>query len=193
MLVNMRSLDISILHNSNNNVSLFCNLFKSNLNFDFFIQIKKIKTNEIVLKMIYLIKLANKNVIYLSRNLICSLNQNNKIILMNQNRFNLFTSKNISTSTVKWNDESTVNNRDQPVKYSTSKAKTYDSINTFSNRSGRTKPKSEPFIIIFSTMIFFIYFALIREENEMDEIFSRSLEDSVPNIRIMSLRQQIAQ
>lgn len=146
--------------------------------------------------MIYL-KLANKDLIKLTRNLInLNYNQNKTLFSSSINKhssyFILTTKKSFSTSIVF--NESTVNNsRDEPVKYSTSKAKTYDSINTFSNRSGRTKPKSEPFIIILSTMIFFIYFALIREENEIDEIFSRSLEDSVPNIRVMSLKQQIAQ
>ena len=77
--------------------------------------------------------------------------------------------------------------KDEPIKYSTSKAKIYDPIDTFSNKSGRTKPKSEPFIIMLSTMTLFVYFTFLREENELDELLSRPLEDSVPNIKIMSL------
>lgn len=38
-----------------------------------------------------------------------------------------------------------------------------------------------------------VYFLLLREENELDEYISRPLEQAVPNIKVMTLKHQIAQ
>ena len=37
-----------------------------------------------------------------------------------------------------------------------------------------------------------IYFIFVREENELDEIFTKTLDQSVPNVKEMTLRHQIA-
>lgn len=83
--------------------------------------------------------------------------------------------------------------RDQPVKFSTSKAKSWDPIDTFISSKARTQPTSQPFIVIGSLLIFFVYFSFIREANELDEIFERPLEATIPNVKEMSLRHQISQ
>ncbi|RNA27006.1 hypothetical protein BpHYR1_047356 [Brachionus plicatilis] len=82
---------------------------------------------------------------------------------------------------------------DEPVKYSTSKAKTWDSINSFTSKTTRTQPTSQPFIVALSTFIFLAYFILIREENALDKKVSRPLEESVPDIKEMTLKHQILQ
>ena len=78
--------------------------------------------------------------------------------------------------------------RDQPVQFSTSKAKAHDPVNTFVRNNN--KPASQFFIIIGSILVLFVY-AIFREENELDSMFDRPLEDTIPNIREMTLRYQI--
>ncbi|CAF0778242.1 unnamed protein product [Brachionus calyciflorus] len=82
---------------------------------------------------------------------------------------------------------------DEPIKYSTSKAKTWDSIDSFMSKTARTTPKSQPIIVSLSVLAFLLYFILIREENELDKKVSRPLEESVPNIKEMTLKHQILQ
>ena len=100
-------------------------------------------------------------------------------------------SKNIHLVTAKQVEK--VSLRDQPVKFSTSKAKSWDSIDTFLSAKVRKRPKSQPFIIAISTFVFIIYFGFLRKENEIDEYISRPLEDLVPNVKEMTLRHQIHQ
>lgn len=89
--------------------------------------------------------------------------------------------------------EKNTNLTDEPVKYSTSKAKTWDSINSFTSVTSRTQPTSQPFIVAISTFIFLAYFILIREENDLDKKVSKPLEENVPNIKEMTLKHQILQ
>ena len=78
--------------------------------------------------------------------------------------------------------------RDQPVQFSTSKAKAHDPVKTFVHNNN--KPASQFFIIIGSILVLFVY-SIFREENELDNMFNRPLEDTIPNIREMTLRYQI--
>ena len=84
-------------------------------------------------------------------------------------------------------------NRDEPVKFSTSDAKKWDSMNTFVPEKGRRTPPTQPIIVILSVSVFLVYFLLLREENELDEALMRPLEDSVPNIKEFTLKKQIEQ
>jgi hypothetical protein len=82
---------------------------------------------------------------------------------------------------------------DAPVKFSTSKAKSYDPTITFISTGGdRQQPRYQPFIISFFLVVMFVYFVLIREENELDELMMRPLEDVVPNIKEQTLMASIA-
>ena len=83
--------------------------------------------------------------------------------------------------------------RDEPVKFSTSKAKIWDPVDTFISARARKQPISQPFIVIGSILVFLLYFTYIREPNEMDEIFDRPLESTIPNVKEMTLKYQIAQ
>ena len=42
-----------------------------------------------------------------------------------------------------------------------------------------------------SILVLLIYFVFLREENELDQIFTRTLDESVPNVKEMTLRRQI--
>lgn len=78
-----------------------------------------------------------------------------------------------------------------PVKFSTSDAKKWDSMNTFAPEKGRRVPAAQPFIIVACLSIFLVYFIFIREENELDRKLMRPLEETVPNIKEFTLRKQI--
>ena len=83
--------------------------------------------------------------------------------------------------------------KSEPVKFSTSNAKKWDSMDTFYSEKARNTPFSQPLFVIGSFATLFIYFAFLREENELDEIFERPLENTVPNIKEMTIRHQILQ
>lgn len=71
------------------------------------------------------------------------------------------------------------------------KAKKWDSINTFIDPKTREQPSIQPLIVISSVLIFLGYFIFLREENELDQIFTQTLDESVPNVKEMTLRRQI--
>lgn len=82
--------------------------------------------------------------------------------------------------------------KEEPVKFSTSKAKTWDSVDSFVARGGGNEhPRLQPIIVGISTVVMFIYFTLLREPNEIDEMLSRPLDDVVPNVREQTLRAAI--
>jgi hypothetical protein len=58
----------------------------------------------------------------------------------------------------------------EPLEFLSSKAKTYDSYDTFISKSNRDAPRSQPTIIIASLSIFLFYFLYLREENDLDEM-----------------------
>ena len=55
----------------------------------------------------------------------------------------------------------------QPITYTTSKAFSYKASETF--RTNNPGPSSQYYIVTFSTAFFLIYFAFLREENDLDE------------------------
>ena len=83
--------------------------------------------------------------------------------------------------------------KDAPVKFSSSNAKKWDSMDTFYPERARRQPMSQPFIVIGSVVVFLIYFCVLREPNEIDEMLERPLEQNVPNVKEMTLRHQILQ
>ena len=66
-------------------------------------------------------------------------------------------------------------------------------MDTFYPEKNRTRPRSQFPIVMSSIVIFMIYFCILREENEIDEMMTRTLDESVPNVIEMTLRHQIAQ
>lgn len=86
-------------------------------------------------------------------------------------------------------NSSEINLEDQPIKYSTSLAAKWKA------RESRTGPQQEiagpayqPIVVSFSFIIFMIYFCILREENDIDELFSKSLFDSVEGLEEKQLQ-----
>lgn len=65
---------------------------------------------------------------------------------------------------------------DKPYKYSTSKAATYPARYTI---DGRTRPSYENLIIGLSLTAFFIYFGILREENDIDEAMVKNIDPAI--------------
>lgn len=83
-----------------------------------------------------------------------------------------------SWSTLKYNAKSKKkygddDDYDEPYKFSTSKAATYPARYTI---DGRSRPVYEKLVIALSSTVFFIYFGILREENDIDEIMTRNLD-----------------
>ncbi len=94
--------------------------------------------------------------------------------------FRCFTASNIDYST----------EREIPVKFSTSKAKSHNPMDTFIPPKQRGKSEMASFIGLGSLLTALFYLA-IREENSLDRIFEKTLEQNVPNIKEMTLRNEI--
>lgn len=62
---------------------------------------------------------------------------------------------------------------DKPYKYSTSKAATHRARHTI---DGRNRPSYEGVVIGISLTVFFIYFGILREENDIDEAMMKNID-----------------
>ncbi|XP_015187160.1 PREDICTED: uncharacterized protein LOC107072072 [Polistes dominula] len=71
-------------------------------------------------------------------------------------------------------------NLDEPIKYSTSKAATWLAAETRSPMMDRHPQESN--VIVISLSIFFIYFFILREENDLDLLLEKPLSETVPGI-----------
>ncbi|ESN99873.1 hypothetical protein HELRODRAFT_83777, partial [Helobdella robusta] len=71
----------------------------------------------------------------------------------------------------------------EPIKFSSSKAHSYSSFDTFLVKQKRSSPWYQPLIITFSVAIFLIYFGFLREENDWDEDLKLSLYDRIPGLK----------
>ncbi|XP_071870720.1 uncharacterized protein [Bombus fervidus] len=65
---------------------------------------------------------------------------------------------------------------DKPYKFSTSKAATYPARYTI---DGRIRPNYEGIIIGLSLTAFFIYFGILREENDIDEAMMKNIDPAI--------------
>ena len=79
-----------------------------------------------------------------------------------------------------------------PVKFSTSKAKSHNPMDTFISSKQRQQSPWQPIMVIGSLAVLFVYVAFVREENSLDRKFDRPLDETIPNIKEMTLRNQIA-
>ena len=80
---------------------------------------------------------------------------------------------------------------DEPIKFSTSKAADYEAYDTFMSRNIRGIPKSQPYIIIGSLAVFMVYFFVLREENEFDELIYKPLEKSIEKPNFVFIEAKI--
>ena len=81
----------------------------------------------------------------------------------------------------------------EPVRYTTSKAQKSPSINTFDTVAPITRqaPKCQPLIVSLSVAIFLIYFTMIRDENDIDELLSTSLYERIDGLEEADLNRAI--
>lgn len=79
----------------------------------------------------------------------------------------------------------------EPIKFSTSKAATHKSMDTFISPKIRGYPKSQPYIVFTCLVTFICYFTIIREKNDLDDILERPLEDTLPELKQEYIKKKI--
>jgi len=103
-------------------------------------------------------------------------------------------SRMIHTSTVTRKDTSSEDSGDlrQPLQYSGSKASQYDSIETFAPKR-KARPKWEHTSVLISTVSFLIYWGVLREENDWDEMLydTERMYTQVPGLEENQLQAAI--
>ncbi|CAI9740967.1 Hypothetical predicted protein [Octopus vulgaris] len=80
----------------------------------------------------------------------------------------------------------------EPVKFSQSKAASWKSLDTFKKPHG-DRLKIEPFVVSFSISVLLIYFAFLREENDLDLEMDKTLYERIPALEKTQLQMQIQQ
>uniref|UniRef100_A0A0L8FQQ5 Uncharacterized protein n=1 Tax=Octopus bimaculoides TaxID=37653 RepID=A0A0L8FQQ5_OCTBM len=103
---------------------------------------------------------------------------------VNQNRFAAMS----SSPTAK----KTADGVTEPVKYSQSKAASWKSLDTF-KKPHSDRLKIEPFVVSFSISVLLIYFAFLREENDLDLEMDKTLYQRIPALEKTQLQMQIQQ
>ncbi|XP_022703674.1 uncharacterized protein LOC111268766 [Varroa jacobsoni] len=72
----------------------------------------------------------------------------------------------------------------EPIVYSKSKASKWKASQTLRvPDSVQNMPNAQPYSIVVSLSIFMIYFFILREENDIDELFERPLQQTVTDIK----------
>jgi hypothetical protein len=79
----------------------------------------------------------------------------------------------------------------EPIKFSTSKAATHKAIDTFTSATIRSYPKSQPYIVFTCLLTFICYFTFIREQNDLDDILERPLEETLPELKKEYVKKKI--
>ncbi|XP_068200319.1 uncharacterized protein [Palaemon carinicauda] len=77
-----------------------------------------------------------------------------------------------------------------PIKFSTSRAATWKSRETYSGKQTEVnkRPWYEPISVISSVAVFLIYFCCLREESDVDRKFSQTLYTQVAGLEETQLR-----
>lgn len=81
--------------------------------------------------------------------------------------------------------------RNAPVKFSTSQAAKCRAEYTRSGSSGTRVPVAQPYIINLSLVVFMLYFCILREENDIDVQLSGNLYKKVPGLEEANLKLAI--
>lgn len=79
---------------------------------------------------------------------------------------------------------------DEPVKYSTSSARSHSAYETFLIK--RNAPWYQSYIVLASTSAFLLYFFVLREENDLDEEIGKSLFERIPGLEEKDLVAKIS-
>ncbi|XP_043521990.1 uncharacterized protein LOC122534948 [Frieseomelitta varia] len=77
----------------------------------------------------------------------------------------------------KTKNDDDVDDYDKPYKFSTSKAAKLSA--RYTSAEARNKPFFQPTIIALSLAVFFIYFGILREENDIDEAMIKNMDPAV--------------
>ena len=70
----------------------------------------------------------------------------------------------------RYNPDDLTEDPDAPYKYSTSEAYVHRSIDTFAPKPKYVPPAYQAPIVVVSLVSFLVYFGILREENDLDEI-----------------------
>ena len=79
---------------------------------------------------------------------------------------------------------------DQPIKYSSSKAREYSSFDTFAPEE-KTYPWHQTVSITLSMSVFMLYFFVLREENDWDEELKKSIYERVPGLEKKDMKRGV--
>ncbi|ODN03895.1 Protein ccsmst1 [Orchesella cincta] len=76
---------------------------------------------------------------------------------------------------------------DKPIQFTTSKAATWTASDTLSGDPFPDSPWWQPYVVLFSTAVFLLYFLAFREENDIDEQIGQPLWVKVPGLEKQQL------
>ena len=84
---------------------------------------------------------------------------------------------------------SSVQGDNKPIRYTTSGAKQWQSIKTFELPDDMKKmPPYQPYSVIISMLAILVYFGMLREENDMDDMLGVSLYERMPGLEEKNIR-----
>ncbi|CAL8097447.1 unnamed protein product [Orchesella dallaii] len=76
---------------------------------------------------------------------------------------------------------------DKPIQFTTSKAAQFTAYETLSGDPFPDSPWYQPYVVVFSTGVFLLYFLALREENDVDERIGQPLWQKVPGLEKQQL------
>jgi len=76
---------------------------------------------------------------------------------------------------------------DKPIQFTTSKASKFTAYETLSGDPFPDSPWYQPYVVIFSTAAFLLYFLVFREESDVDERIGQPLWQKVPGLEKQQL------
>lgn len=79
---------------------------------------------------------------------------------------------------------------DEPVKFSTSSARSHSAYETFLIK--RNAPWYQSYVVLGCTSAFLLYFLVLREENDLDEEIGKSLFERIPGLEEKDLLAKIS-
>lgn len=80
-------------------------------------------------------------------------------------------------------------NANEPIKFSTSQAARKTVITMMKNKNAEDMPWYQPYIVVSSVAVFLIYFCILREENDVDLEFNKTLYDRIHGLEKEQLLQ----
>ena len=104
--------------------------------------------------------------------------------------FRLRFCKSSQLTAIRYQTNDSANIKEPPVKYSTSKAGSWQTVDTFSPPP-KDMPWYQPYSVILSIVAFLVYFGILREENDIDQELSKTLYERMPGLEEHQLKESI--